>query len=362
MQRIQSGRSALRALSLILPLGLLASLAVPTAKAQVYTDPVGFRTMTILGTNNGASPYITLHGLGMTQLPVSRGNATAVSANKIGVNATLTAGQFNKTADNNFSHFIELTSGPYSGLMADIVSNDTAYVYTADDISSYIGSGTTYKIYPHWTIGKLFGPNNEAGLQGGTSALTADNIQLWSVGSQAYATTYYFKTGGLGGTGWRSTASTSINASNAVVYIDDSLYIARVGASDVTNKLIGAVKLGPTISGIVSNGVTILGNVYPAGQPLGSSGLYTGSPTNGLLGGTSALTADNLQLWVPGSQAYAITYYFKTGGLGGTGWRSTASTSVDTSTNTIPAGASVYILRRPGNPEFNWSAPQPFAQ
>jgi uncharacterized protein (TIGR02597 family) len=227
-------------------------------------------------------------------------------------------------------------------------------------MTPYVGSGCTYKIYPHWTVGKLFGATNNVGLLGSTSSATADTIQIWNLAHQGYTTTYYYKTGGFGGSGWRSTASTSINVSNAVLYIDDGILIARRGATDVPIKVVGNVKLGSTISTIASNAITIIGNVYPAGQALARSGLYTGSATNGLLGSTSSATADNLQIWVPGNQGYTVTYYYKTGGFGGVGWRSTASTSADASTNVIPAGASVLVLRRPGNPAFNWYVPQPF--
>ncbi len=359
MQRIDSGRSALRALSLILPLGLLASLAVPTAKAQVYTDPVGFITLTAVG--SATPPVYSFQALGMTQLPVSRGNATAVSANKVGVNTTLTPGQFNFSADGYPTHYIEITSGPMAGVFDDIVSNDTANVFTVTDLTSAIGGGATYKIYPHWTIGKVFGPNNEAGLLGGTSAATADNVAVWNPIAQAF-TTYYYKTGGLGGTGWRNTASTSINRTNATLYIDQGFQIIRRTTGTLTNKLVGAVKLGPTITLVVgaSGGskYTFAANVYPTAIPLGASGLYTTNSATGLNGGTSAATADTISIWNPDTQAFT-TYYFKTGGLGGTGWRSTASTSVDASTNTIPLGTFGYIERKVAG-DFNWKMPQLF--
>ena len=368
MQKKHTKWATLRKLTVI-SLGVAALVATQVVSADVYTDPVGFVTMTALGTGNSPfnNPYVSLVGLGMTQLPVSRGNATAGVANQVGVNATLTPGQFNKTSDGYPAYWIEITSGAWVGYQTDIVSNDAANVYTVVDLSG--GLPATYKIYPHWTIGTLFGPQNQAGLLGG-SLTTADQIQVWSVGSQAYTSIYYYKTtGAIGGTGWRSALSTSINVTNVPVYIDQSLYIARKVSTNLDIKVVGGVKLTNTVSTIWSNGlgaagstVTILGNAYPAGQPLGASGLYTGNPSTGLLGG-SLTTADQLQIWAPGSQAYTTIYYYKTtGAIGGTGWRSATSTSIDVSTNTIPLGGSVYVLRRAGNPTFNWSAPQPFVQ
>jgi len=367
MQRTLTGcGSTLSKLTLVIALGIALGLSTQRASAvDVFTDPVGFITLSAYGTDFPsvlANPTVSQYALGMTQIPASRGNATAAGANQVGISDTsVTAGQFTPQAGGpNPAYFLELTSGTYAGLMDDIVSNSAAVAFTADDLTSYIGGGTTYKIYPHWTVGTVFGPQNQAGFLGGSGSGSADNINVWNPNSQAYAT-YFFKTSGLGGTGWRSTTSASVNASNIVLYIDQGLLIARRTTGQVDVKLVGGVKIGTTISPVVSNGVTFAGNVFPAGQPLGSSTLYTGSPSTGLLGGSGSGSADNVILWNPATQAY-ITYFFKTSGLGGTGWRSTTSASVDASTNTIPLGASGGIVRRAGNGPFNWFAPQPFTQ
>jgi uncharacterized protein (TIGR02597 family) len=341
-------------------LTLAVSVTTSQAQTNVYTDPVGFITLTAGGTNDapGASPYISQYALGMTQLPASRGNATANGANVVAVNAALTAGQFNLSADGHPTAFIEITSGSFAGLLDDINSNDTANVYTFDDLTSFIGGGVTYKVYPHWTIGTVFGPQNQAGFLGASTSSSADQIQVWNPNTQGF-TVYYYKTGGLGGTGWRSGASTSINVTNQQLYVDQGILVVRRTSGDVSVQLVGGVKLGTTISPVVSNGLTFAGNVFPAGQPLGTSTLYTGSPATGLLGASTASAADQVQVWNPLVQGYTV-YYYKTGGLGGTGWRSGASTSIDASTNTIGLAQLGLIVRRAGNPAFNWFAPQPF--
>lgn len=333
-----------------------------SSAVDVYTEPVGFITLTAGGTNNapGANPYISQYALGMTQLPVARGPVSGSPVtNAIPVPATLTPGQFNRTADGFPTHFIEIVSGPNAGLFDDVVGNSSSTIYTAFDNSGLIASGQKFKVYPHWTFGKTFGPNNEAGFLGAQLPGSADNIQVWNPNTQGYAT-YYYKTTGIGGTGWRSTASGTINASNAVLYVDQGIAVVRRTSGDVTTKLVGAVKLGQTISPIVSNGVTFVGNIYAAGQPLATGGLYTGNASTGLLGAQLPGNADNVQIWNPNNQGY-VTYYYKTTGIGGTGWRSTASGTIDAGTNTIPVGASAAIVRRAGNPSFNWYIPQPFS-
>jgi uncharacterized protein (TIGR02597 family) len=340
-------------------LTLAVSVTTSQAQTNVYTDPVGFITLTANGTDSPplANPYASFIALGMTQLPVSRGNATAASANKVAVNASLTAGQFSEAtlgAGTTPAYFIELTSGTYAGLLDDITSNDTANVYTADDLTTYLGGGTTYKIYPHWTIGTVFGPQDQAGLAGG-SVSSAENIQVWNPNTQGYTVYYYKTTGAIGGTGWRG-SSPSVNVTNQQLYIDQGLLVIRKTTGLVNVQLVGGVKLGTTISPVVS-GATFIGNVYPAGQPLGSSTLYTGNPATGLTGG-SVSSADNIQIWNPLTQGYTVYYYKTTGAIGGTGWRG-SSPSVDASTNTIPLGAPALLVRKTGG-AFSWFAPQPF--
>jgi len=140
-----------------------------------------------------------------------------------------------------------------------------------------------------------------------------------------------------------------------VLYIEQGIQIQRKVAGNVAVQLVGGVKLSNTLSVVVGNVYTFCGNVEAAGIPLGTSTLYTGNPATGLNGGTSASAADDVIIWNPAAQGSA-TYYYKTGGLGGTGWRSASSTSIDASTNQIPLGAFAQIQRKiPG--QFTWSIP-----
>jgi hypothetical protein len=76
-----------------------------------------------------------------------------------------------------------------------------------------------------------------------------------------------------------------------------------------------------------------------------------------LVGGTSA-SADQLLIFNPATQSYT-TYYFKTSGGGGTGWRSTASSSVDQSGTVLAVGQS-FLVNRKAATNFVWTAAQPF--
>ena len=192
-------------------------------------------------------------------------------------------------------------------------------------------------------------------LTGGT-LVTADEVLIYRpTANPARYDTYYYKTSGLNGTGWRSTASTSTPADTTPLLPTDGIIIRRHTAGNVSFALAGAVKLGQTALPVLP-GINLLSNVYPSGTfTLGNSNLVG----SGLTGGT-LVTADQVLIYnTTTNPPQYDTYYYKTSGLNGTGWRSTASTSNDASTTPIPFGASIIIQRiNPGS--FTWVAPQPF--
>ncbi len=341
--------------SVSLTLATLA-LGASLASAQVQTDPVGFLTMTVKGTTGlpgGTTSAISLLGLSFTQ-PVSY-QATLSSAagtTLVDNNATWSDNQFNGPTNN---YYVELTTGSGAGITSQITatSGPNKSITTADDLSSFVSAGTGYKIRKNWTLAALFGANDEAGLGQGTASTADQVLVLTNPATNTYAT-YYYKNSGLGGTGWRSTASTSTDVSTSAFFKPtDGILVRRFQSSDLSAPLAGAVKLGQTQSSIVP-GINIVSNPYPSGtMTLGNSKLLESGIGQGI-----ATTADLVQILNISTGLYD-TYYYKNAGLGGTGWRSTASTSADASGTAIPFGASI-IINRKVNSTFRWVAPQPF--
>jgi hypothetical protein len=102
------------------------------------------------------------------------------------------------------------------------------------------------------------------------------------------------------------------------------------------------VKTGRTIVPVFP-GVNMIGNVYPVTDiTLANSGLYSAT-ANSLTGGTSSAAADLVYILSGGT---FTTYYYKTGGIGGTGWRSLSSPSTDTGSTSIAIGTGAVIQRR----------------
>jgi hypothetical protein len=88
---------------------------------------------------------------------------------------------------------------------------------------------------------------------------------------------------------------------------------------------------------------------------LADSGLFTGSATTGVKGGTSATSADNVLIYDSGTGTYD-TIWYKNGGVGGTGWRASSTGTANAGPNVIPAGKAVLIQRKAG-PSFIWNVP-----
>jgi uncharacterized protein (TIGR02597 family) len=341
---------------------LAATFVISNVFAQsVVTDPVGFITLNVASPASTGGSAISLLGLGFTQVVTYQATLSSASGNTLtDSNATWSDNQFNGA---NGAFYVELISGTGAGRMSQITSTvaATKSISTADNLSSFVTAGTGYKIRKNFTLSDVFGPNANMSLvlTGGT-LVTADEVLLYSTATTQY-TTFYYKTSGLGGTGWRSTASTSTPEDTHPLLPTDGMIVRRHTAGPLPNTnppsngfaLAGAVKLGQTALPVVP-GINLLSNVYPSGTfTLASSQLQQ----SGLAGGT-LVTADQVLIYNTGTNQYD-TYYYKTSGLGGIGWRSTASTSTPADNTPIPFGVSI-IIQRINAGSFAWIAPQPF--
>jgi uncharacterized protein (TIGR02597 family) len=348
---------AMKKLQFSLILFSLLGAAIAQAQTAVTTDPVGFTTINVTGNGGSGQPAYTFATLGMYNAVSFQSTTTSTGGSSTLVDPSTTwADNAYNGAAGAVSYFVEIISGTGAGTTYDIIGTTAAShsLTLSQPLIAGVASGDSYRIRPHWTIASVFGATNQNGLTGGSST-TADQILVWDPVAQGY-TTYFYKTSGLGGTGWRTFASSSADASLAVLYPDDGFIIARNQSSSVTITVTGSVKTGQT-SIPVPPGYTLLGNVYGTGMTLADSGLYTGNPATGVAGGSST-TADQILIWNPTTSGYD-TYFYKTSGLGGTGWRSFNSASTDASTTPIPAGAALFINRiGGGGVGFNWVAPQ----
>ena len=234
MQQAQHARgwNFLPKLTFVITIGLItAATGFQASATDVFTDPVGFITLTAEGTAGpGSSPAQSFLGLSMTQIPAVRGIVGTVSTTKVGVNSTLTPGQFNAVAQGP-QYYIEVTSGQFAGFTDDIISNDAANVFTAIDDSGQVLAGATFKIIPHWTLSSVFGATNSAGLQAGTSG-TADLVEVQNPLTQLFSVYYYAAATKSLTAGWKNAVGNT-DASNVPLYNDQGVLIARQVATNV---------------------------------------------------------------------------------------------------------------------------------
>ncbi len=350
MQRAYPTRGIRFLSTAALSIGLItAVVGSQVAAADVFTDPVGFITLTVQGSNGVANARAnSFQGLGMTQIPTNRGAIASFVTNSItDANASYVANSYT-----NGLFFIEFLGGANAGLIDDVAGANGQQLYTVHDNSAQIGASTSYKIYPHWTIGTVFGPTDQAGLKQGT-ATTADFIDIFNPLTQTF-TTYFYSSGGASGVGWRSSGSTDRQFTK--LYVDQGFLVSRNNGTNITVLLPGAVKLGQTIEpiGQLNN---FAGNVYAtAAMTLTNSNLLNNDSTKSLTGGT-ATTGDLVQIFNPAAGTFT-SYFWSTGGASGVGWRSSGAT--DRGTTPIPLGQSVLIVRKAPRAAINWYVPAPY--
>jgi uncharacterized protein (TIGR02597 family) len=339
-------------ISLIASLASAAALPASMAQATATTDPVGFTTVSVRGKTTPARAFTTV------VLPMERPDAYAGSCT--GATFSLdsgrtvitfssdifTANQFTGTGN---QHYFRLSNGDNAGDFSTIVANTANSITLADDLNSVLTTAATFAVTPYWTLGTALPAGG--GLQGGTSVSAADTVTIYN--ANFAGTVYFFNTSA---NQWR----TGITASdNVIIPPGSGLGIERKQVSAANIVLAGSVPLGTSavdINGSTSGTATrytLVGSAYPlASKRLADIGLYTGTATTGLVGGTSVSAADTVTIYNP-SNGVATVYFYNTSA---NQWRTGIT---DSSNVTIPEGAAVLITRKSGRSPFTWYIPQP---
>jgi uncharacterized protein (TIGR02597 family) len=351
MQQAQHARgwNFLPKLTFVITIGLITAATGFQARAvDVFTDPVGFITV-----NPVPNGYAFI-GVGMTQIPALRGVVGTVSGQQVPVNSTLTPGQYNATSEGAQFYIEDVnTNGTTAGFSDDIVSNDAANVYTADSDGAFLATGDTFKIYPHNTLNTVFGPQNQAGLVGSNTSANADNIFIWNPVTQGNVIYWYKSTSAT--PGWRGPAGLLVDAGNTPLYVDQDIEIQSKYAKTTNSVVIvGAVKLGPTITVVPSTGYAFVGDMYATSLTLSNLNLHTGNANTGVIGSNTSANADNVLVWDPVAQGSVIYWYKSTSAT--PGWRGPQGLLTDAGTNVLSLGSVVEVQRK-YSPSFTWTIP-----
>lgn len=343
-----------------------------SAQTTSYSPIVGFVKVEINGTDTGSGHNFV--GPALVSAEAFRGKLDAglPSANSLTVStAAWSPNQFDTHATAN-SHYVEIIASSNAaaiGLFTDIVSHTGTTLTTQANLAAQLVGGETIVIRKHKTVGDVFGASNDAGLGAG-EASSADTVSVMTSGTSAVFNSVYFKTGGLGGSGWRNTTDPFTDQSTMPLKLGEGLLVQR--------KLGGAVPL--ILKGYIHEGALQLPlktgyNLIDPLAPLTDQ--TTATPTAGpafTLGGTasgSQIPSSLDSVFAPGDPTTAdllnvydgafnfSTFYRRSGGLGGAGWRATSNPFVTEENAIVPSAAALLIELK--SPPALWNRPQPFA-
>ncbi|MEQ1751475.1 MAG: hypothetical protein ABL974_18780, partial [Prosthecobacter sp.] len=160
------------------------------------------------------------------------------------------------------------------------------------------------------------------------------------------------KTGGLGGTGWRLSTDGSTNQGAKVIEPGHAVLVQRRNAGSAVNlRSIGVTTIGRESPAVVA-GFNILNNPFSVPTTLAASNMQAH-----VTGNTAAATADIIYIENGG---VLNSYYYKTGGLGGIGWRLTSDGSTNQGGVVLTPGKA--ILFREQASTVGFALPEPFAE
>ena len=332
------------------------------AQTTAYTTPVGYMTIPIPGTGGVGTSRLQIANQGLLPNgPAAAGGGATVSFS--GTTLTDTAGAFTPSAFVNGSidsHVLEITSaGLLQGALSWISANTATTITTDDDLSG-AGSGASYRVWKAYTMATLFGdPPAPTVLGGGADGVSADTVQILDPVSNTY-TSFFYKNSGKGGTGWRSSDVGIASPKDTAIFPNDGMVILRKQSGPGSLVVSGSVKTGATSVRVEGNGsstvLNILANQVPVNQITPAlSGLYTGNAATGLKGGADAVEADTILVFNAAANSYT-TFFYKSSGKGGTGWRSSDPAITVPQDYAFPSDSSLLIQRKAGA-AFNWKIP-----
>ena len=243
----------------------------------------------------------------------------------------LTTGAFTVASAGNWSttgspYALRLLSGGGSGATF-VITGQSGNVLTLAtngiDLTQLAAVGDTYEVMPLETLGTLFGTTNVP-FQTGSSAISADNIDLWT--GTAWSTFYN------NGTNWKQ-AGSLLTQNNTLIPPGAGWLTIRQGSSSFTIYVIGRVP-EVALRQFVPNGQTFIAGISPLPATFSSTGFA--AATN-WLDGASAIAADDVLTW---SGTAWSTFYNN-----GTNWKQ-AGSLLNQNNTVVPGGQPFLIVRQ----------------
>lgn len=330
--------------SLLFP-GLAAALiALPLSLSaqSVTTDPVGVINVDLPG-NSDTVVSVPFHR------PVEfQGSVDSIDGNQITVNGTpgWSTNQFVYDAPGQTDTFYVLfASGEKEGMFYTIDANtaDTLTLDLAGDTLAGVqsdqddgpGMGDILKIIPYWTLGTLFGDNNDdiQGIVPSPNVLNPLAFVNFRDPNQAginlsFSGAFFYHDGAQGPMGWYKAGSIQDGVQNDHVITPDTFFTIRITQSGESSMaLTGAVpmvNMSSVVNIIESNRGqdNFIAYPYPVGATLGESGLiqsgsFKASPN--VLNPLDTVSFYNNESTAL-NKSFASTYFYHDGSQGPEGW------------------------------------------
>ena len=316
-----------------------------------FSDIVGYTTLNVRGKATSSSPNASSFiALNVHRPAAFKGQVGTKSLSGQQSVITLSSSAFTNNQLTGQKHYLRVTSGANTGLVSEITANSTDTITVADNLDAVLVNNTTqFEVRPFWTLDTAF-PSG-AGLQGNTSATSADNLTVFDP-TTGVANTYFYNSSL---SKWRKGFADS---GSDIIPPGSGIMITRKVINPVTIRITGEVITSAVLAdipGASSQKQALVANPYPAASlTLANSGLYTGNSATGVVGGTSGSSADTVTIFNP-TNGVATSYYYNTSG---NQWRTGLT---DASNVVIPEGAAVLITRRANRSAFEWYIPSPIA-
>ena len=271
-----------------------------TFAQTVATDPVGYVTVTISPGNGSQKSTnvvsLPLHPIQENIDGISIGVFSNVTSSSVEVsNAGWTEGALSNPST---PYLLRVTSGSAEGLIIPIstsIPNTSTELYLETDFNGEnidlvslgiaVGeNGDRFEIVPCDTLKSLFGTPESTGIVGGTSALNADSIIIFS----SFWSIYFYNTNE---NAWVKSTFGFPNADNQILHPDFALIYERIGTDPLPLTILGNVPLEQRNVVVGNSGITFLGNGWPVNTTLGESGI---EQLPGWVSGSNASIADSV--------------------------------------------------------------------
>ena len=253
---------------------IFCSLLAPVLFAQTATTtPVGFITRTIPSAFDASTPSYTPFSVPLYQTAAFQG-AVAGTPVAGSHDIKLSGAAFPANQYSASPHLLRVKTGALVGKFWTVISHTADTLSLKEPLGGSPGipdanlSGLlemdSCEILPANTFGTTLGTISGLGTGSSASGPTADNVLVWNGSSfEAY---FYHTTNSR----WQKGIS---NATNTVIFPDDTLFFARKVVSPLTLTFMGTVPSTTERTELAGSSYNFVGNRFPTDTTLGATGL-----------------------------------------------------------------------------------------